>query len=90
MASEDVEEGAWWWWTRRRSGHHRVCGRLMTGLGFRGLGTLKRRIVATGMMTSSTPIAIYELSLPVATVVMPIATVVMPIAIMVMPVATDY
>jgi hypothetical protein len=32
------------------------------------------------MMTLSTLVATYELSMPVATVVMPIATVVMPVA----------
>jgi hypothetical protein len=40
-------------------------------------------------MMSSTPVAIYEFSTPVATVVMIVAIVVMSVAIMVMPVATN-
>jgi hypothetical protein len=38
--AEDVMEGAWR--TRRRSGRRRVCGGEITGLLFRGLGTLKK------------------------------------------------
>jgi hypothetical protein len=41
-------------------------------------------------MTSSTPIATDEFSMPVATVVVPVAIVVMPIAIVVMSVAINY
>jgi hypothetical protein len=70
---EDAEEGARWRRTQRRSGCRQLYGRKMKGLWFRGLGTLKNRKVATGMMMSSTPITTYELSMPVATVVMPVA-----------------
>jgi hypothetical protein len=35
----DVEEGTRWRQMLRRSGHQRVCGREMKGLGFRGSGT---------------------------------------------------
>jgi hypothetical protein len=66
-------------WRRARGGDRRGggvgadgCGGDMTGLGFQGLAHLKRRIVATGMMTSSMYVATYELSLPVATVVVPV------------------
>jgi hypothetical protein len=38
--AEDVMEGAWR--TRRRSRRRRVCGGEITGLEFRGLGTLKK------------------------------------------------
>jgi hypothetical protein len=34
--------------TQRRSGRQWMCGREMIGLGFRGSGILKRRIVLTG------------------------------------------
>jgi hypothetical protein len=40
-------------------------------------------------MMSSTPIATYEFSMPVATVVVPVTIVVMPVAIVVMPVTTN-
>jgi hypothetical protein len=40
-------------------------------------------------MASSMPVATYEFSMPVATVVVPIATMVMPVAIVVMPVITN-
>jgi hypothetical protein len=61
----------------------------MTGLRFRARAHLKRRIGATGLMMSSMPVATYELSTHVATVVMPVATIVMSIANVVMPIATD-
>jgi hypothetical protein len=41
-------------------------------------------------MMSSTPIATYEFSTPITTMVVPIATVVMPVAIVVMPIATIF
>jgi hypothetical protein len=34
--------------TRRRSGHRRVCGGEMIGLGFRGSGTLKKKNSSDG------------------------------------------
>jgi hypothetical protein len=43
MAGEDAEEGARWRRTQRRSGHRWVCGGEMIGLGFKGLGTLKKK-----------------------------------------------
>jgi hypothetical protein len=43
---DDAVEGAWWrrtWRRWRRSGHRQVCGKEITGLGFRGSGTLKKK-----------------------------------------------
>jgi hypothetical protein len=40
---EDMEQDAQWRCTRRRSGHRWVCGREITGLGFRGSRTLKKK-----------------------------------------------
>jgi hypothetical protein len=42
------------------------------------------------LLTSSTPIATYEFSMHVATVVVPVATMVMPVVIVVMSIATNY
>jgi hypothetical protein len=48
----DVEahavEGARWRQTRRRSGHRRVCGGEMKGLGFRGSDTIKYKNSSNG------------------------------------------
>jgi hypothetical protein len=44
--AEDMEEGVRWRCTqrtRRRSGRRRMCGREMTGFGFRGSSTLKKK-----------------------------------------------
>jgi hypothetical protein len=41
-----MEEGMQWRWTRRT--RMTVCGGEMTGLGFRGLGTLKKKNSSNG------------------------------------------
>jgi hypothetical protein len=54
--AEDAEEGTRWRRTQRmqrRSGHQWLCGKEMTGLGFRGLAHLKRRIVVLGGLIMS-------------------------------------
>jgi hypothetical protein len=62
--AEDTEDGAWWRQTWRRSGHRWVCGEEMTGLVFRGLGTLKKKNSSNGH--DDLPVTTYELSTPVA------------------------
>jgi hypothetical protein len=62
--AEDTEEGARWRRTWRRSGHRWVCGEEMTGLVFRGLGTLKKKNSSNGH--DDLPVTTYELSTPVA------------------------
>jgi hypothetical protein len=46
--TEDAVEGARWRLTQWRSGHWRVCVGEMTGLGFRGSSTLKKKNSSNG------------------------------------------
>jgi hypothetical protein len=45
---EDTKEGVQWRWMQRRRGRWRVCGRKMTGLGFRDSDTLKKKNSSDG------------------------------------------
>jgi hypothetical protein len=67
-----MEEGMQWRWTRRT--RMTVCGGEMTGLGLRGLGTLKKKNSSNGHDDVINAVATYELLMFVATVVIPVAT----------------
>jgi hypothetical protein len=50
-----MEEGTQWRQTQRRSGRRWVCGKEMTGLGFRGSDTLKKKDSSDNMVEQIDP-----------------------------------